>query len=77
MEFLGFEHVHTERNGSVSGEEAVPAWRKASMCLAISESGRASIRPRPDKEDAIQVRYENDSGATRMDEKGVCRIFCA
>lgn len=77
-EFMGFEHVHYEGMPVVAGPlERVAAWRKSSMCLAVSEQGRASIAVRPDKEDSIQVRYENDSGATRMDEKGVVDIQCA
>lgn len=75
--FLGFEHVHTERNGLSGSDEMVPAWCKASVALAVSLMGRASISVRNDKEDAIQVRYENDSGATRMDEKGVVQILCS
>lgn len=75
--FVGFEHVLSERLSTVGGERACIAWVKASLLLAASLEGRASIAVRYDKEEAIQVRYENDSGATRMDEKGVVRILCA
>lgn len=74
--FLGFEHVLSERlDTDSSSYRRCPAWVKQSMLLARSLTGRASIAVRPDKEDSIQVRYENDSGATRMDEKGVVEIL--
>lgn len=75
-EFMGFEHVLSERLPLSSTTRSTYAWRKQSMALAMSENGRASVAIRHDKEDAIQVRYENDSGATRMDEKGVVEVLC-
>lgn len=75
--FLGFEHVLSERLGvDGSADRRCAAWQKQSMMLAASLEGRASIRVRADKEDSVQVRYENDSGSTRMDEKGVIEILC-
>lgn len=73
--FLGFEHLLSERLGASGNDRRCPAWRKRSMALAVSLEGRSSVRVRADKEDSIQVRYENDSGATRMDEKGVVEVL--
>lgn len=76
-EFLGFKHIHTEQINVVSAENACAAWCKNSMLLGVAESGMARIEARADKSYAVQVYYRIDSGATRMDEKGVVRIFCA
>ena len=76
-EFLGFEHFTTElfQIDSSSIRDCV-AYRKMSVALGASDEGSASIRVRADKEDSVQVRYRNNSGATRADEKGVVKIEC-
>lgn len=50
-------------------------WVKASMQLAVWEEPRSFIDVLPQKRHSIQVRYEQDLGATRMDEKGVVRVL--
>lgn len=75
-EFMGFEFCRDENLPISSTTRSTFAWRKASMLLAVAAQGVASISIRNDLEDAVQIRYEVDSGATRMDEKGVVRILC-
>ena len=77
-EFMGFTWIHTERLG-VDGASArrCAAYAQDSMLLGVTNdvTGRASIRN--DKNDALQVAFTLDVGATRMDEKGVVEILCA
>jgi len=73
-EFLGFSFLKSERLGTSSGDTQCPFWRKSSMKCGIAQEGRAFIDERPDKRNSIQVRYELDVGATRMDEKGVVEV---
>lgn len=75
-QFMGFTFLKSERLTKVSNDRYVPAWRKASMKLCVSETGRAFVDILPGKRHTTQVRYELDCGATRMDEKGVVRILC-
>ena len=76
-EFLGFTFHKSERLNTVSSERACPAWVRTSMWFWQHESGEAFIDVLPGKRHTVQVRYEIDCGATRLDEKGVVRILCA
>ena len=74
--FLGFDFIKSQRAAKTSGGvRDVFAWVKKSMQLAIGEEPRAFIDRLPQKRHSLQVRYEQDCGATRMDEKGVVRIL--
>lgn len=74
--WLGFKFLKSERLPVSSSERSVFAWRKASMTLAIGAEPRGFIDVRPDKRHGVQVRYEMDMGAVRMDQVGVVRILC-
>ena len=74
--FLGFNFIKSQRgNITGAGIRDVFAWVKMSMMLGISEESRGFMDVLPTKRHSIQVRYEMDSGATRMDEAGVVRIL--
>ncbi len=76
-EFVGFTFLKSERLPVDSGPDRLcPFWRKSSMKVAIAQEGRSFIDEIPTKRHSIQVRYELDSGATRMDEKGVVEVTC-
>ena len=74
--FLGFDFIKSQRAAiTAAGIRDVFAWVKKSMQLAVGEEPRAFIDRLPQKRHSLQVRYEQDCGATRMDEKGVVRIL--
>ena len=74
--FLGFNFIKSQRANVATGDiRKVFAWVKKSMQLAISQEPRGFMDVLPQKRHSTQVRYELDSGATRMDEKGVVRIL--
>ena len=73
--FMGFNFIKSQRSAITAANlRSTFFWVKQSMKLAIGEEPRAFIDPIPTKRHSIQVRYELDAGATRMDEKGVVRI---
>ena len=59
------------------GPVAGIAYARDSLLLGITNDITASVSIRNDKNDALQVAFTQDIGATRMDEKGVVRILCA
>jgi hypothetical protein len=74
--YLGFNFIKSQRGNLATGDErSVFAWVKASMQLAVSQEGRSFIDELAVKRHSLQVRYELDAGATRMDEKGVVKII--
>jgi hypothetical protein len=75
--YLGFDFIKSQRLPVVTATDirADFAWVKSSMQLAIGEEPRSFIDQLPQKRHSLQVRYEMDCGATRMDEKGVYRIY--
>lgn len=76
MDFLGFKFLKSERLPvNATPDRRCPFWRKSSMKAAIAQEGRAFIDVLPGKRHSIQVRYELDCGATRMDEKGVVEVI--
>lgn len=73
--FVGFNFHKSQRLPTTSGGVVtLPAWVRKSIQLGVSQEGRAFIDVLPQKRHSIQVRYEIDCGATRMDEKGVVTI---
>lgn len=73
--FMGFTFLKSERIPQNATPDAQAfAWCKSSMQLAIGQEPKGFIDILPGKKHSTQVRYELDSGATRMDEKGVVRI---
>ena len=75
-QYLGLNFIKSQRTDVTSGGiRDVFVWVKASMQLAIGQEPRAFMDVLPQKRHSIQVRYEQDCGATRMDEKGVVRIL--
>ena len=74
--FMGFDFIKSQRADIDANDvRDVFVWVKSSVQLAISEEPRAFIDTLPTKRHSLQVRYEMDAGATRMDEKGVVRIL--
>ena len=76
-DFMGLSFIRSEQIEATGGEDQIPVWVKYSMRLGVAEWGTARIGERADKSYGVQVYYRIDSGATRMDEKGVVRILCA
>ena len=76
--WLGFKFLKSERLTTAASTNITTcfAFRKSSMKLAIGQEPRGFIDVLPGKRHSTQIRYELDVGATRMDEKGVVRIFC-
>lgn len=75
--FCGFEFIRTQRLGLVTtSTRAVIAFVKSGILLAIQEEVNADIAPRKDKNNAMQVYYRMDIGATRMQEDKVVEIAC-
>jgi hypothetical protein len=75
--WLGLNFIKSQRAAIVTATAVrdVFVWVKASMQLAIGQEPRGFIDVLPQKRHSLQVRYELDAGATRMDEKGVVRIL--
>jgi len=75
-QFLGFTFLKTQLLGvDGSSDQRCPFWRKGSMKLAVAQEGRPFIDILPEHRHSIQLRYELDVGATRMDEKGVVEVI--
>ena len=75
-QFLGFKFLKSQLLGvDGSSDQRCPFWRKASMKLAVAQEGRPFIDILPEHRHSIQLRYELDVGATRMDEKGVVEVI--
>lgn len=74
--YLGFNFIKSQR-ADIDGSNLRDnfAWVKQSMQLAVSQEPRGFMDVIPAKRHSIQVRYELDAGATRMDEKGVVRLI--
>jgi hypothetical protein len=74
--FIGFNFIKSQRS-QIDGSSIRDTffWVKISMMLAIAQEAMAFIDPLPTKRHSLQVRYEIDAGATRMDEVGVVRIL--
>ena len=73
--WLGLEFVKSQRAPLSGTSRSVPIWVKDSMKCAMSQNPTGFMDVLPEKRHSIQVRYELDAGATRMDEKGVVRII--
>ena len=75
-DYMGFE-FHWGQRAPITGSNIrdVYFWVKQSMQLAVSQEPRGFMDVIPSKRHSIQVRYELDSGATRMDEAGVVEIL--
>ena len=75
-QFLGFQWLKSQRSQiDASDVRDTFFWVKSSMQLAISQDATAFIDRLPTKRHSIQVRYEIDAGATRLDESGVYRLL--
>lgn len=72
----GFQLVRSERLPTDGTDRSCFAWAKNSMLLCSGIEPHARISERADKSYSTQVYYEQDMGATRMDESGVVRIYC-
>ncbi len=73
--FLGFEFIRTERITTVTST-LVLCWVKSGLLLGIGENINADVGPRRDKNNATQVYYRMDIGATRTQEVKVVQIAC-
>lgn len=74
--WLGLNFIKSQRAAiTAAGVRDIFVWVKSSMQLAISQEPRGFIDVLPQKRHSLQVRYELDTGATRMDEKGVVRVL--
>ena len=74
-QFLGFTFLKSQRLPLSGSDHIAFAWRKASMKLAIGQEPRGFIDVMPGKRHSVQVRYEMDIGAVRMDQKGVVQVI--
>jgi len=75
--FVGFNFIKSQRLSVSAGDDRSDfAWVKKSMQLAVGEEPRSFIDVLPQKRHSLQVRYEQDLGAVRMDQKGVVEILC-
>ena len=75
--FLGFKFLKSQRTPIVTATDVRSNffWVKSSMGYCNSQTPRGFMDILPTKRHSIQVRYEMDAGATRLDEKGVVRVL--
>jgi hypothetical protein len=74
--FLGFKFVMTTLVAKSGSNRNCFAYHKDALALGIGEDTYASIDPRPDKRNSIQVYYAMDIGAARLEEEAVVKIPC-
>ena len=75
--FLGFTFVITERLGTDSnGDRQVLMFHKRAIRLGVGSEITAKISERNDKNHSIQVFFEMDMGATRVEDEGVVEVAC-
>lgn len=75
--FMGFNFIKTQQAPIAANIRDVYFWVKQSMLLAIGEDVRSSVDRIPAKRNSILASTEIDTGATRMDEKGVVRCLAS
>jgi len=75
-QWYGFKIIQTQRLPLAGGVRTCFAWCKSSMKLGIDGSELTRVEQRADKRYSTQAYAMRHYGATRMDEKGVVRIFC-
>lgn len=74
--WYGFKFIRLELLALAAGVRTCFAWCKPSMKLGIGASDLTRVEQRPDKGYSTQAYAKRHYGATRMNEKGVVRIFC-
>ena len=75
--FMGFQFIMTNRLSIDSNDiRSCFAWAEDGITLGIGKDVQARIDERNDKGYATQVYYCMDSGAVRMEEAKVVKIFC-
>jgi len=74
--WYGFKFIRLELLPLAAGVRTCFAWCRKSMKLGIAASDLTRVEQRADKGYSTQAYAKRHYGATRMDEKGVVRIFC-
>ena len=75
--WMGFQFLqHYESFPIAANIRTLYAWSKASMMLGIGANPFTRVEQRADKSYATQVYRSEHFDATRMDEKGVVRVYC-
>lgn len=75
--FMGFNFIHTELlTVDSSSDRRCPCWAKSGMNLGLWNDIGASIDPRHDKNNSMQVLVEGTFGATRLEEGKVVEVIC-
>lgn len=80
--FLGINFIHCERIPSGTDDasgtsDAVPIFAKSGMYLGMWSDMQTSISVRNDLEsEPIQVYAKASFGATRLEEKKICKVWC-
>ena len=77
--YMGFRFVHTEQilGAGSSGDPALcVTWAKSGVGLGLNRNIKTSVKPRPDKNDNLQILVKATYGATRIEEDKVVSIEC-
>lgn len=74
--WYGLKFVRLELLALAAGVRTCFIWCRQSMKLGIGASELTRVEQRADKGYSTQAYAKRHYGATRMDEKGVVRIFC-
>jgi len=75
--FMGFTFHRSQRLGTDSNSDRqVVAWQRDAVVMGVGQDVDARISERADKNYSVQVFFEIDVGATRVQEEGVVEIAC-